>query len=92
MQFLRGRNWFEIKYGKNGRKGFFSGPLFHEEQGAEGRYRYHVYSFMTRRFKFRLIKDRELKQWKLSLAGLWMSEGTTDEFITYDIKVHEFKS
>lgn len=92
MQFLRGRNWFEIKYGKNGRKGFFSGPLFREERGAEGRYRYHVYSFMTRRFKFRLIKDRELKQWKLSFAGLWMSEGTTNEFITYDISVHEFKS
>lgn len=92
MKFLKGKNWFEIKFGKNGRKGFFSGPLYHQEQGAEGKYRYHLYSFMTRRFKFRAIKDRELKKWEISLGGMWSSEGHIDEYINYTIKVSRFTS
>jgi len=46
-----------------------------------------MYSFVTRRFKIVLVKDRNTKRWDFQFAGKWSSEGTKDEYIDYHIKV-----
>lgn len=90
MKLLRGKNWFELQFGKKGRKGLYVGPAFNEEKDIEGKCRYKIISFMTRRFKLRFIRDRQDKKWELNFAGLWSSVGTTDQYITYNIGVSKF--
>ncbi len=90
MKLLKGKNWFEIKFGKRGRKGLYVGPAFEEEKDIEGKYRYKIISFMTRRFKLRFVCDNQNKKWEINFGGLWSSQGTTDEYINYTFKVSKF--
>ena len=94
MKFLRGSNWFEFKFGRKLRKGFYSGPMYSVEKCDKGNqgaaHRFHVYSFMTRRFKLRLLRDREMKQWEFSFGGLWSSKGTINEYINYTMTQSKF--
>lgn len=90
MKLLRGKNWFQLNLDTKGRKGLYIGPLYAQEQNVQGKYRYKILSFMTRRFKLRFVKDRETQQWEISFAGLWNSKGTTNQFINYNIHVSEF--
>lgn len=90
MRLLRGKNWFELQFDKRGNKGLYVGPLYTCDQNVQGKYRYKLLSFMTRRFKLRFLKDRETKKWEISFAGLWNSEGTTNQYINYNIMVSEF--
>jgi len=90
MKLLRGKNWFEIQFDNKGRKGLYVGPAFNEEKDIEGKYRFKILSFMTRRFKLKFVKDRQNKKWEINFAGLWSSEGTTDQYINYTINVLEF--
>jgi hypothetical protein len=88
MKLLRGKNWFEIQLTEH--KGFYVGPLWDQEKDAEGTPQYKLFSLMTRRFKFRLLKDNHKKTWNLSFAGLWSSDGTKDQYINYQIKTSKF--
>jgi hypothetical protein len=90
MKLIRGKNWWQFNIDKNGHKGVYVGPFYKEEMDVQGKYRYKLLSFMTRRFKFRFLKDRETKKWEFSFAGLWNSEGTTDQYINYNINVSKF--
>jgi hypothetical protein len=90
MKLLKGKNWVELQFDKKGRKGIYVGPAFNEERDIAGKYRYKIISFMTRRFKLRFIKDREDKKWEIHLGGLWSSQGTTDQYINYNIRVSKF--
>jgi hypothetical protein len=90
MKLLRGKNWIELQFGKKGRKGLYVGPLFNEEKDIKGKYNYKLFSFMTRRLKIRFIKDRASNKWEFSFGGLWSSQGTTDQYVLYNIKVSEF--
>lgn len=82
----RGKNWIQFNFGT---RSFFSGPLYNIEREVEGRYRYKLYSFISRRFRLSLVKDREEKQWELKFGGLWCSLGSKSEYVTYDMKVHD---
>jgi hypothetical protein len=90
MKLLRGKNWFEFQFDKKGYKSVYIGPFYFQDKDVQGRYRYKILSFMTRRFKLRFIKDRETKKWEFSFAGLWNSEGKTNQYINYNIRVSEF--
>lgn len=90
MKLLRGKNWLQINFDKKGYKGLYVGPLYSQDKNVQGKYRYKIISFMTRRFKLKLLNDRESKKWEFSFAGLWNSEGTTNQYINYHIKVSEF--
>lgn len=90
MKLLRGKNWIQFDIDRKGHKGFYIGPLYNEDKNVQGKYRYKLFSLMTRRFKLRFLKDRETKKWEISFAGLWNSEGTTNQFINYNINVSEF--
>ena len=90
MKLLRGKNWFEFQFYKNGYKSVYIGPFYFQDKDVQGRYRYKILSFMTRRFKLRFIKDRETKKWEFSFAGLLNSEGKTNQYINYNIRVLEF--
>lgn len=92
MKLLRGKNWFELQFDKKGRKGLYVGPLYNEEKNIQGKYRYKILSLMTRRFKLKFIKDRISKKWEISFGGLWSSEGTTDQYINYNIILSKFKN
>lgn len=89
MRILRGKNWFQLNIDRYGNKGFYIGPLYTCDQNVQGKYRYKLLSIMTRRFKFKFLKDRETKKWEISFAGLWNSEGSTNQFINYNITVSE---
>ena len=89
MKLLKGKNWFELQLSKH--KGLYVGPLWVEERDIDGKYQYKLISFMTRRFKLRMVKDQHTKFWEISMGGLWNSAGTTKQYINYDIKVSEFK-
>lgn len=90
MKLLRGKNWFELRFDRKGHKGLYIGPYYSSDQNVQGKYRYKVLSFMTRRFKLKFLKDRETNKWEFSFAGLWNSLGTTNQYINYDIRVSEF--
>ncbi|NDB57788.1 hypothetical protein EB001_05020 [bacterium] len=88
MKFLKGKNWIELRLGKY--NGLYIGPLWGEEKDIAGKYQYKLISFMTRRFKLRMVKDQHTKFWEISMGGLWNSIGTANQYINYDIKVSEF--
>jgi len=94
MKFLRGSNWFEIQFGRKLRKGFYSGPLYGVEKCNKGNqgspHRLHLYSFMTRRLKIKLLRDRETKQWEFSFGGFWCSNGSINQYMNYSIQQSKF--
>lgn len=91
MKLSKGKNWFQIDFDKKSHKGLYVGPLFAEEKDVDHHYEYKLISFMTRRFKLRLLKNRKEKKWELSFGGLWTSEGTKDQYINYTISTSQFK-
>lgn len=82
----RGRNWFQINLGS---RSFFAGPLYDMDRGVEGKYRFKLYSFISRRFRAKLVKDRETNQWELNFGGMWCSFGRKDEYVTYKVELHD---
>ena len=90
MKFLKGKNWFEFKFGRKLRKGLYVGPLWSQEKDIAGTPQYKIISLMTRRFKAQFKKDNLTKEWTISLAGRWDSDGRIDEYITYNVGVSKF--
>jgi len=91
MKLLRGKNWFQIDFDKKGRNGLYIGPLFNEDKDVNGVYQFKLLSFMTRRFKLKLLKDRVDKKWEFSFCGHWCSDGTNDQYMNYSIILSKFK-
>jgi len=82
----RGKNWFQINLGS---RSFFAGPLYDTDREVDGKYRYKIYSFISRRLRAQLVKDRETKQWEFNFGGMWCSLGSKLEYITYKIEIHD---
>lgn len=92
MKLLRGKNWVELQLDKKGHKSIYIGPWAIEEKDIEGKYRYKIISFMTRRFKMRFLKDREENVWEISLGGLWTNRGTKNQYVHYTLRTLEFEN
>lgn len=81
MKVIKGKNWIEFEITKH--RGLYIGPLWAEEKDIQGRYRYKLFSFKLRRFKLRIILDRQKKAWEVNFAGLYTNQNTKNMFMRY---------